>query len=428
VKILLLGATGFIGSAVAARLAREGHEVVGLARHIRGAGIPGVRYIAFDIGKAQKPEDWSAVLAGAGAVVNCAGALQDAPGESLQALHATSIGALFAACESQGVRRVVHFSAAGAERGASAFSKSKSDGDARLMARDLDWFVLRPSVVVGRAAYGGSALLRGLAGLPILALPDNAGPLQLVWLDDVVETVVACLQPKTPARRVLELAGPKRYAFAEAVQLFRRWLRWRKQWLLAIPGWASAALFKPGDALRLLGWRPPIASNAQRELVYGAIGDPKLWTEATGIVPRDVEAALLAEPASVQERWFARLYFLKAAIIGIFGLFWLGTGSISLGPGWDSGMDAMRQAQVSEQMGALSVLAGGCADIVIGCAILYRPTTRYGLYAAIVITLIYIVTGTILLPGLWKEPLGPMLKVVPILVLNLTALAVLEDR
>jgi hypothetical protein len=38
------------------------------------------------------------------------------------------------------------------------------------------------------------------------------------------------------------------------------------------------------------------------------------------------------------------------------------------------------------------------------------------------------ITGTILLPGLWKEPLGPMLKVVPILVLNLTALAVLENR
>ena len=91
-------------------------------------------------------------------------------------------------------------------------------------------------------------------------------------------------------------------------------------------------------------------------------------------------------------------------------------------------MEAMRQAQVSEQMGALSVLSGALADIVIGCAILYRPTSRYGLYAAIVITLIYMVTGTILLPGLWKEPLGPMLKVVPILVLNLTALAVLEDR
>jgi len=428
VKILLLGATGFIGSAVAARLVREGHQVIGLARHIPRAGVPGLRYVAFDIGKARKPEDWTALLDGVDAVVNCAGALQDAPGEKLHDLHATSIDALFASCEARGVRRVVHVSAAGAERGASAFSKTKSEGDARLMARDLDWFVLRPSVVVGRSAYGGSALLRGLAALSVLAPPRNTGPLQLVWLDDVVDTVVACLRPETPSRRVLELAGPKRFTFAEAVQLFREWLRWRPQYVISIPDWAAVALFKAGDFLRLLGWPPPISSNAQREIAYGAVGDTSAWTETTGLKPRDVAAELLAEPASVQERWFARLYFLKAAIIGIFGLFWLGTGSISLTLGWESGMNAMRQAGVSETMGALSVLAGACADIVIGCAILYRPTSRYGLYAAIVITLIYMITGTILLPGLWKEPLGPMLKVVPILVLNLTALAVLEDR
>jgi len=33
------------------------------------------------------------------------------------------------------------------------------------MNRDLDWVILRPSVVVGSAAYGGSALFRGLAAL-----------------------------------------------------------------------------------------------------------------------------------------------------------------------------------------------------------------------------------------------------------------------
>ena len=58
--------------------------------------------------------------------------------------------------------------------------------------------ILRPSVVVGRAAYGGSALFRGLAGLPVLPLIAEAGPLQVVQLDDVVNTVLFFLRPEDP--------------------------------------------------------------------------------------------------------------------------------------------------------------------------------------------------------------------------------------
>jgi hypothetical protein len=45
----------------------------------------------------------------------------------------------------------------------SSFSETKGAGDAALAASSLEWFILRPSVVIGRPAYGGSALIRGLA-------------------------------------------------------------------------------------------------------------------------------------------------------------------------------------------------------------------------------------------------------------------------
>jgi uncharacterized protein YbjT (DUF2867 family) len=76
---------------------------------------------------------------------------------------------LFAACEQAGVRRIVQVSAIGGDRHtATAFSQTKLAGDTALMQRDLDWVILRPSVVLGPAAYGGSALFRGLAALPLL--------------------------------------------------------------------------------------------------------------------------------------------------------------------------------------------------------------------------------------------------------------------
>jgi len=427
-RIVVLGASGFIGSAAVARLAAGGHEVVALSRHPRAQGLAAVAQATFDISAATRRDDWQALLRGADAVVNCAGTLQDAPGESTQGVHAVGISAMFAACEAAGVRRVVHLSAAGVERQASDFSRSKLAGDRALMASDLDWVILRPSVVIGRAAYGGSALLRGLAALPVMPVLPGTGPLQLVHLDDVVDAIVCCLRPDAPSRLVLDVVGPRRWSFAEAVRLMRRWLGWRPARTIRVPAWTAMLLYRLGDAVSWLGWRPPVRSTARDEILHGATGDPAAWRDATGRAPRDIADALAREPASVQERWFAPLYLLKPLIFGVFGLFWLATGLISLGPGWTSGIDLLREGNVGEPIAPLVLVAGALADIAIGLAILYRPSSRYGLGAALGISLAYAIIGTILVPRLWVEPLGPMLKIWPIMLLNLVALAILEDR
>ena len=53
---------------------------------------------------------------------------------------------------------------------------------------------------------------------------------------------------------------------------------------------------------------------------------------------------------------------------------------------------------------------------------------RAALWAAIAVSLFYLVVASATVPHLWIDPLGPMLKIAPIMVLNLVALAILEDR
>ncbi len=429
-RILLLGATGLIGSAVAARLTAEGHELVAVVRDSGPATrrLAVARTIALDLRRANSPDIWAPHLGGIEAVVNCAGVLQDSARDSTAAAHVDGPAALWEACERAGLRRVIHFSAMGVDRGGlTPFSRSKLEGDEALMKRDLEWVVLRPSVVVGRSAYGGSALFRGLAALPILPRTPDAGPLDIVLLDDVVATVARLLRPDAPSRLVLELAGPERLRFEEVVAAYRAWLGRPPARLVSLPGFAMRLAYRLGDLVAKLGWRPPIRSTARVEITRGATGDSAAWKEATGVEPRPLRAALAAEPASVQERWFSNLYLLKPLMIGVFALFWLMTGIISLTVGYDHAEWLMRKAGAGPLSGP-SVIAGAVADIIVAAAMLFRRTARFALIAALGLSIFYVVAGTILLPVLWADPLGPMMKIWPILVFNLACLAVLEER
>src|SRR5437763_4433679 len=216
-RVLVTGATGLIGGAVVARLIETGYGVVGIARETRRArrSVPEARWLALDIAALTEPQHWHPHLGGIDAVVNCAGVLQDSTRDSTRGVHVEGIGALFAACEQVGVSRIVQISAIGIDHHtATAFSETKLAGDTALMQRDLDWVILRPSVVLGPAAYGGSALFRRLAALPVLPVMPVTGALQVVQLDDVVATILFFLMPGAPSRVALDLAGPERLSFA----------------------------------------------------------------------------------------------------------------------------------------------------------------------------------------------------------------------
>jgi hypothetical protein len=170
-----------------------------------------------------------------------------------------------------------------------------------------------------------------------------------------------------------------------------------------------------------------VRTTARLEIARGAVGD-LADMERLNIRPKALGEFFAAEPASVQERWFAAMYLLKPITFVVLCLFWVSTALVSMGPGWGYGIGLMHEGGVEGTMAALTVIGGALADLAIGLAIAYRPTSRYGLYAAIAISFVYAVIGTVLVPRLWADPLGPMLKIWPIIVLHFVALAILKDR
>jgi uncharacterized protein YbjT (DUF2867 family) len=429
-KAIILGGYGLIGAACMRALAEAGFTVTGIGRSKRAAlaSAPDAAWVIRDIPVIETAE-WRALLADADVVVNASGALQDGARDDLEAIHVTTVARLVEAANDLPLR-IVQISAAGVGPGAStAFFRSKARGDAILAGRARNWVILRPTLVLSPEAYGGTALLRAVAALPLIlprVLPDAR--VQTVHIDDLAAAVVAAARGELRSGLIADLTEPGAQSFADLVDSVRRWQgvpppRFRPH----LPGAALALAGKAADLLGHLGWRSPLRSTALRALSDGIRGDPAAWQASGGRPCRPLAATLATLPATRQERLFARLYVMLPLAIATLALFWSASGLITL-------IDPLRAMAVLEgrtipawTVGP-TVFGGALADIVLGLAILWRPWSRAAALAMIGLSVLYLLGSLIAAPDLWLDPLGPMVKVIPGMVLAGMVALMLEER
>jgi uncharacterized protein YbjT (DUF2867 family) len=426
---MILGAYGLLGGYVAARLIEDGHDVVGVGRDIASARrrFPQASWVTADLG-GTSVSDWTRMLDGVGAVVNCAGALQDSPRDDLRAVHVEGVRSLVAACSIAGVRRFVQISAVGVERGDGQFGRTKRDADALLSLSDLDWIILRPGLVLAPAAYGGSALLRGLAAFPGLIPALHARALvQTVSVADVAEAVSRALQQSGASRVTCDLVADGETSLADVLRALRRWLGLPERPVVELPAALGRIVAKAADALAFLGWRSPLRSAALLQLAGGVRGRAEDAERVLGFRPRSLVRTLGAWPSGVQERWFARLYFVKPLTVACLAAFWATSGVVGLFQ-TSAAVALLTGVGFTPQLAQLLVVIGSLVDLLLAGLVVVRRAAPIALRGMITVTLGYLAAATIWLPALWSDPLGPLVKSVPAALLALAALAMMDER
>ena len=183
-----------------------------------------------------------------------------------------------------------------------------------------------------------------------------------------------------------------------------------------------------GDLASRLGWMPPIRSTAIAELRRGVTGDPSAWMAATGIVPKTIAQAVGGHAATIQDKWFARLYLAKALVIASLTLFWVASGFIALFISYPAAAGILSSHGFPPSLVAPVTVLTSLMDMSIGILIAFRRTCAVGLIAGIIASLGYMVGAAILTPDLWIEPLGALVKTGPAIVLMLVALLTLDNR
>ncbi|MCW5604619.1 MAG: NAD(P)H-binding protein [Burkholderiales bacterium] len=212
--VLLAGANGFIGAHVMAALLEGGHDVVAAVRRpdVLARRFPQVRALHADFNVDTRPEAWLPRLHGVDAVINCAGVLDGGRGQDIEAIHVAAPKALFDACVMSGVRRVIHVSAVSADpQAGTEYARTKHEAETCLRRADLDWVIVRPSLVYASGSYGGTSVLRALAAFPcfVPVVGDGMQPFRPLHAHDLARGIVALLERPSVRRVTLEPAGPE---------------------------------------------------------------------------------------------------------------------------------------------------------------------------------------------------------------------------
>ena len=226
-RVVIIGGSGFVGSAIANRLCEEGVTVQvpsrrpSRARHL--ILLPTVEVMEADV---HDPATLERLFAGADAVVNLVGILHSRSGTpfgpDFARAHVELPQKIVAACRKAGVGHLVHVSALGASPdGPSEYLRSKAAGEAAVQAAGDSpaWTILRPSVIFGRLDNFLNLFAR-LAGIfPVLPLAGAGARFQPVHVEDVAEVVWRCLtEPAAATGRTFELAGPTVYTLRQLVE------------------------------------------------------------------------------------------------------------------------------------------------------------------------------------------------------------------
>lgn len=228
--ICILGGSGFVGTHLAAALARAGWRITvptrdpARARHL--ATIPTLRLVAADI---HDPAQLADLFAGQRAIVNLVGILNERgrSGRGFERVHVELVRKLVDACRRQRVDRLLHVSAlnADADRAPSQYLRSKGRGERAVRDEagpDLRWTVFRPSTIFGPNDDFVNRFARLLRAIPLalpLARPDaRFAP---VWVDDVVAAMMRALDDAATAGECYELCGPEQFTLREIVRFVR---------------------------------------------------------------------------------------------------------------------------------------------------------------------------------------------------------------
>jgi NADH dehydrogenase len=289
-RVLVTGGTGVVGESTVRALDARGHQVRVLSRHAGRderwwpAGVEGWA------GDVSDDESIRGSANGCDVVLHLAGIVAESPpNRTFQKVNIDGTRYVVMEAERAGVRKVIYVSSLGAERGSSAYQRSKLVGEDVVRAFTRDWVVIRPGAVFGPGDEHGSVLLQMVRTLP--AIPTIGGgdqPFQPIWHEDLAAALAAAVERDDLRCRTLDVAGTEATSQNDLVRRFRD-VTGRPAVQVPLPELVATWGLR---ALGAVGVDVPFNEEQLKMLQEGNVippGTPNGLTDVFGIVPTPLD-------------------------------------------------------------------------------------------------------------------------------------------
>ncbi|HEY1434915.1 MAG TPA: complex I NDUFA9 subunit family protein [Thermoanaerobaculia bacterium] len=270
-KILVTGATGFVGTHLVNRLLHRGHAVAVLARDPRKTRNRYNRPVESVTGNVLDRDALAAATAGRDAVVHLVGIINEKREQTFDRMHREAAENVVEAASHAGVRRYLHMSAMGAsDDSPSRYGRSKAAGEKVVRASGLAWTIFRPSIVFG-PGDGFVSLLAPIVRynpgfVPVIG--PGTTKFQPVSIGDVARVFADALDKPETAGRAYEVGGPEVFTLNDIYREIAAAVGKPGKPLLRLPLWYGGVLARAFEALARLGvfTDPPLTRDQLKSL------------------------------------------------------------------------------------------------------------------------------------------------------------------
>ncbi len=255
--ILVTGGTGFVGSHLVGRLAREGIETRCLVRSSSKAG--GIETLGMEavVGDVTERRSLADAVDGVDAVVHLVGIIREPKGVTFELVHSQGTRNLVEACLDAGVERFIYISALGTRPEApSRYHKTKWEAEEIVRKSGMEYTILRPSIMFGARGEFVEFLKKIIHQAPLVPVVGGSSLVQPIHVENTVDCIIQSIQGKA-VNRTVEIGGPEQMTYRQLFKTFAEVAGVEKTFI-EIPIW----LVKPlAYVMEAVMDNPPVTSQ-----------------------------------------------------------------------------------------------------------------------------------------------------------------------